>query len=103
MNTTARSNRVYDHRLKALVHHTGDIRLDERVPRSTARGWLRQPPQDVVTLDIFERQEQELLEEVERLASASAPTVRSTSRRRARSMSSRNFLERRRLRMVLSL
>jgi hypothetical protein len=66
MNTTARSQRVYDHRLKALIQDTGDIRLatDTEVPRSTARGWLRQPRQEVITLDIFKNQERGLLCEV---------------------------------------
>ena len=43
--------RSYDHRLKQLVHSTGNIQiaLDCGVPRSTARGWLRSPPCDVVS------------------------------------------------------
>ena len=48
---TARSQQTYDHRLKALVYSTGDIHvaLAEGVPRSTARGWLRSPPREVVS------------------------------------------------------
>jgi putative transposase len=42
MTTTGRLQQRYDHRLRDLVHGTGDMTIatDLRVPRSTARGWL---------------------------------------------------------------
>ena len=54
MTTTLRRQRRYDHRLRELVHLTGDVTIatDVGVPRSTARGWLRQPPQAVVSLEV---------------------------------------------------
>ena len=43
--------RRYDHRLIQLVHETGDTSIATRlgVPRSTAAGWTRRSPRDVVT------------------------------------------------------
>ena len=54
MTSTARRQRRYDHRLRELVHRTRDVTIatDVGVPRSTARGWLRPPPQDVLSLDV---------------------------------------------------
>ena len=48
--------RVYDHRLRALVQNTGDAHLAIRkgVPPSTARGWLRQGPCTVMSIDVAE-------------------------------------------------
>ena len=42
MTTSRRPQQRYDHRLRDLVHSTGDatIATDLGVPRSTARGWL---------------------------------------------------------------
>ena len=56
MPTALRSQRVYDHRLRALVQNTGDAHLAIRqgVPPSTARGWLRQGPCTVVSIDVAE-------------------------------------------------
>lgn len=50
---TTRSQRTYDHRLRALVHSTGNPQpaIDRGVPASTARGWVRSPLPNVVTLD----------------------------------------------------
>lgn len=66
MITPPRTQRTYDHRLKDLVRETGDIRLATKqgVPRSTARGWLRWPRKDVVTLDVLDMQEGMLRREV---------------------------------------
>ena len=66
MITPSRTQRTYDHRLKDLVRETGDIRLATKqgVPRSTARGWLRWPRKDVVTLDVLDMQEGMLRREV---------------------------------------
>ena len=43
-----------DHRLRELVHGTGDVTIatDLGVPRSTARGWLGKTPNVVVSLDV---------------------------------------------------
>lgn len=66
MATGTRSQRVYDHRLKDLVHDTGDIQLALRhgVPRSTARGWLGRCHDNVVTLDFLKAAGGELRQEV---------------------------------------
>ena len=44
----------YDHRLRELVCETQDVELalGLSVPRSTAKGWLRQAPPQVITLDV---------------------------------------------------
>jgi hypothetical protein len=50
MPTTGRPQQRYDHRLRNLVHRTGDVTvaIDLGVPRSTARGWLGAAPTVVV-------------------------------------------------------
>ena len=67
--TTARPQQRYDHRLRELVQHTGDLTIatDLGVPRSTARGWLRTAPTVVVSLDIADLTELELRREVLKL------------------------------------
>jgi len=54
MASTVRPQQRYDHRLRDLVHRTGDVTIatDLGVPRSTARGWLRRAPEVVVGLDV---------------------------------------------------
>ena len=54
--------RVYDHRLRELVRHTGDhgIATDRGVPRSTATGWRRASVREVITLEEFDRTEFDL-------------------------------------------
>jgi len=54
MTTTGRAQQRYDHRLRDLVRGTGDVTIatDVGVPRSTARGWLREVPAVVVSLDV---------------------------------------------------
>ena len=66
MTTTARPQQHYDHRLRELVHRTGDVTIatDVGVPRSTARGWLRPAPQAVVSLDVTQLNERDLQHEV---------------------------------------
>ena len=56
METTIRTHKNYDHRLKELVRSTQDITCAIRhgVPRSTARGWLRAPASDVISIDVVE-------------------------------------------------
>ena len=54
MPTTGRPQQRYDHRLRNLVHRTGDVTVatDLGVPRSTARGGLSAAPTVVVCLDV---------------------------------------------------
>jgi putative transposase len=69
MPITARSQQRYDHRLRHLVHRTGDVTLATNlgVPRSTARGWLGAAPTVVVSLDLADLTEPELRQEVLKL------------------------------------
>src|SRR5712692_4565772 len=66
MTTTGRPQQRYDHRLRDLVHGTGDgtIATDLGVPRSTARGWLGKSPRVVVSLDVTDLRASELQQEV---------------------------------------
>jgi hypothetical protein len=66
MTTTGRHQPRYDHRLRDLVQRTGDVTLATNlgVPRSTARGWLRQASKGVVTLDVTNLKTPELQQEV---------------------------------------
>jgi hypothetical protein len=65
MSATRRQQR-HDHRLRHLVQHTGDLRLASvcGVPRSTARGWVGQPPAPVVGLADLVRSEADLRRDV---------------------------------------
>ena len=65
MPTTARPQQRYDHRLRHLVHRTGDVTIatDLGVPRSTARGWLGAARTVVVCLDGADLTEPELRQE----------------------------------------
>jgi putative transposase len=69
MPTTGRPQQRYDHRLRHLVHRTGDVTIatDLGVPRSTARGWLGAAPTVVVCLDVADLTEPELRQEVLKL------------------------------------
>ena len=64
--TTARPQQRYDHRLRELVHRTGDLSIatDLGVPPSTARGWLGIAPTVVVSLEVADLTELELRQEV---------------------------------------
>ena len=64
--TTARPQECYDHRLRELVHRTGDLTIatDLGVPPSTARGWLGTAPTVVVSLEVADLTELELRQEV---------------------------------------
>jgi putative transposase len=66
MTTTGRHQRRYDHRLRDLVQRSGDatIATNLGVPRSTARGWLRNAPKVVVSLDVTNLNATELQREV---------------------------------------
>lgn len=54
MATISRIQNRYDHKLKELVQSTNDIRHAVRhgVPSSTARGWMKAPPTEVVTIEV---------------------------------------------------
>src|SRR5580698_5532984 len=69
MPTAARPQQRYDHRLRHLVHRTGDVTVatDLGVPRSTARGWLGAAPTFVVCLDVADLTEPELRQEALKL------------------------------------
>ena len=61
-----RRQRSYDHRLRELVYHTGDLSIatDIGVPRSTAAGWIRNELIEVVTLDVLNNDQIELQAEL---------------------------------------
>lgn len=71
MATTTRTQRRYDHRLREHVRTTRDIdcALQHGVPRSTARGWLRNPGAQVVSVDALSMDATQLQREVLRLRS----------------------------------
>ena len=71
MTSTTRIQCKYDHRLRELVRSTGDIghAIQRGVPRSTARGWLKSTPAEVVTLDVVDMDTLSLHQEVLRLRS----------------------------------
>jgi putative transposase len=54
MVTTAQKQNRYDHRLLELDRATQDIRcaIEQGVPASTARGWLKAPVTEVITIDV---------------------------------------------------
>ena len=66
MASTAHPQQRYDHRLRDLVHRTGDVTIatDLGVPHSTARGWLRRAPEVVVSLDVTPLSEADLQHEI---------------------------------------
>ena len=61
-----RSQRTYDHRLRSLVRETGDLSIATvlGVPRSTAGGWLRAEPEEVISLDVLDMRELQLQAEL---------------------------------------
>ena len=69
MADTTRIQRKYDHRLRQLIQNTGDLDLAVRygVPRSTARGWLKQSRENVVSIDVLNMDAASLQQEVLRL------------------------------------
>ncbi|MDE0866910.1 MAG: hypothetical protein OSA98_24285, partial [Rubripirellula sp.] len=71
MENTICTQKTYDHRLKALVRSTQDITCAVRhgVPRSTARGWLRAPANQVISIEVVQLDVAALQEEVIRLQS----------------------------------
>jgi hypothetical protein len=66
MTTWRRPQQRYDHRLRELVRGTRNVTIatDLGVPRSTARGWLRETPKVVVSLDATNLTPSELQQEI---------------------------------------
>jgi hypothetical protein len=66
MTTLRRPQQRYDHRLRELVRGTTNVTIatDFGVPRSTARGWLRETPKVVVSLDATNLTTSELQQEI---------------------------------------
>jgi putative transposase len=66
MSENCRTQKQYDHRLRLLIQNTRDLDLAVRhgVPRSTARGWLKQPRTDVVSIDVLNMDAEALQREV---------------------------------------
>lgn len=64
-----RSQHVYDHRLRELVRHTGDVTIATNlgVPRSTVAGWLGATSRPVISLDVVEMSDVVLQAEVVKL------------------------------------
>ena len=69
MADTTRIQKKYDHRLRQLIQNTGDLDLAVRygVPRSTARGWLKQTHANVISIDVLNMDAASLQQEVLRL------------------------------------
>ena len=66
MAATTRTLNRYDHRLRELVRSTQDIScaVQHGVPPSTARGWLKAPAAEVVTVDVLHMDAIRLQQEV---------------------------------------
>ena len=66
MSDKNREQKQYDHRLRELIQATSDLDLAVRhgVPRSTARGWLKQARTDVVSIDVLDMDAEALQREV---------------------------------------
>lgn len=66
MPENTHTQRQYDHRLRRLIQTTGDLDLAVRydVPRSTARGWLKQSRTNVVSMDVLDIDAKALQREV---------------------------------------
>ncbi|MCH7689201.1 MAG: DDE-type integrase/transposase/recombinase [Planctomycetes bacterium] len=71
MTSTTRTQNKYDHLLREHVRSTGDVNHAIRlgVPRSTARGWVKLAPADVITLDVVDMDNVRLQQQVLRLQS----------------------------------
>lgn len=69
MPSNTRTQNSYDHRLRDLVHKTGDIKIaiERGVPRSTARGTPRSSRNKVISIDVFDIERKELEHEVVKL------------------------------------
>ena len=71
MTSTTRIQNKYDHLLREHVRSTGDVNcaIQLGVPRSTARGWVKSAPAEVITLDVVDMDNLRLQEKVLRLQS----------------------------------
>ena len=69
MTSTTRTQNKYDHLLREHVRSTGDVNHAIRlgVPRSTAQGWVKLAPADVITLDVVDMDNLRLQQEVLKL------------------------------------
>ena len=58
MSATARTQRTYDHRFREIVRSSGkvDLATQRGVPRSTARGWVKAPKAEVVSIDAADKE-----------------------------------------------
>ena len=65
MSENCGTQKQYDHRLRLLIQNTRDLELAVRpgVPRSTARGWLKQSRMDVVSIDVLDMDAEALQQE----------------------------------------
>ena len=77
MTTPTRSQRRYDYRLREHVLATQDTNcaLQQGVPRSTARGWLKNPSTPVISVNPLELDTARLQQEVLRLRSRAQKLV----------------------------
>ena len=66
MSDKNHKQKQYDPRLRELIQTTGDLDLATRhgVPRSTARGWLKQTKTDVVSIDVLDMDAEALQRQV---------------------------------------
>ncbi|MCP4758778.1 MAG: hypothetical protein GY876_04840, partial [Planctomycetes bacterium] len=66
MSENCRTQKQYDHRLRLLIQNTRNLDLAVRhgVPRSTARGWLKQSRTDVISIDVLDMDAEALQQEV---------------------------------------
>ena len=66
MEDSPRIQQRYDHRLRQLIQTTGNLNQAVRygVPRSTARGWLKQAKSNVVSMDVLDMDAVALQQEV---------------------------------------
>ena len=66
MPDKARTQNKYDHQLLKLIQTTRDLDLAVRygVPRSTARGWLKQARANVVSIDVLDMDSAALQQDV---------------------------------------
>ena len=66
MTASTHTQKQYDHRFRQLIQTTGDLDMAVRhgVPRSAARGWLKQSKTDVVSIDVLDMDAEALQREV---------------------------------------
>ena len=69
MTSYAALPRVHDHRVREFICLSGDPNLFPKldIQRSTAAGWIRDGPRDVVTAEVFTMSDNDLRLEVQKL------------------------------------